>query len=339
MGDNAKQRHPFEQWVNLEQPRLGTRVVYANDEFFAPKERLIDADEPVFIKGKYDDHGKWMDGWETRRKRVPGHDHCIIRLGIPGVVHGFDIDTRFFTGNYPPFASIDACNSDEEIPGDTARWRELLPKVALNPDSHHLLAVEGAEPVTHLRLNIFPDGGVARLRVYGEVRPDWSRHDPDKLIDLFALENGGRALLCNNQHFSSMHRMNLPGRGLNMGDSWGTRRRREPGNDWVIIALGHPGVIEKIDFDTGHHKGNYPDRTSIQAALVPDAKLETLEASSETWPVLLPESKLEADRQHFFTRELNPLGVVSHLRVTIYPDGGISRLRLYGRTARSARVG
>lgn len=334
MSAEDKQAHPFAQWANLELPRLGTRVVYANDEFFAAKERLIDPAEPVFIKGKYDNHGKWMDGWESRRKRVPGHDHCIIRLGVPGVVRGVDIDTSFFTGNYPPFASIDGCSSEDEIPGENAGWREMLPKMNVNGNSHHLVPIADGPPVTHLRFNIYPDGGVARLRVYGEVRPDWSRRNPDETIDLFALENGGRALLCNNQHFSSMHRMNLPGRGVNMGDSWGTRRRREPGNDWVIIALGHPGVIEKIDFDTAHHKGNYPDRTSIQAAFVADAKLETLERLSELWPVLLPETKLEADKQHFFTKELNPLGLVSHLRVTIYPDGGISRLRIFGRIAK-----
>jgi allantoicase len=336
MSGKTPAAHPFAQWPNLEQPRVGTRVVYANDEFFAAKERLIEPDEPVFIKGKYDDHGKWMDGWETRRKRGPGHDHCIIRLGSPAVVHGFDIDTTFFTGNYPPHASIDACYSGEEHPGDDAGWREILPKTALSGDSHHLLAVNDGRPLTHLRLNIYPDGGIARLRVYGEVRPDWGRHDPQQVIDLFAFENGGRALLCNNQHFSSMHRMNVPGRALTMGDSWGTRRRREPGNDWVIIALGHPGVIEKIDFDTNHHKGNYPDRTSIQAAYVPDANLATLEADSASWKVLLPETKLEAHKQHFFTSELSSLGVVSHLRVSIYPDGGISRLRIYGRIAKGA---
>lgn len=333
MSDNSPAVHPFAQWPSLEQPRLGTRVVYANDEFFAAKERLIDPADPVFIKGMYDDHGKWMDGWETRRKRGPGHDHCIIRLGSRAVVRGVDIDTTFFTGNFPPHASIDACASDEDHPGENAGWREILPKTALGGDAHHLLPINDAQPLTHLRLNIYPDGGIARLRVYGEVRPDWRRYDRNETIDLFAFEHGGRALLCNNQHFSSMHRMNVPGRALTMGDSWGTRRRRVPGNDWVIIALGHPGVIEKIDFDTNHHKGNYPDRTSIQAALVREAKLETLEAISEGWPVLLPETKLEADKQHFFTSELNALGVVSHLRVTIYPDGGISRLRIYGRLA------
>ena len=246
---------------------------------------------------------------------------------------GVDIDTAFFTGNYPPFASIDACVSEEEIPGADAGWREMLPKMGLSGNSHHLVPIADGAPVTHLRFNIYPDGGVARLRIFGEVRPDWSRRNPDETIDLFALENGGRALLCNNQHFSSMHRMNLPGRGVNMGDSWGTRRRREPGSDWVIIELGHPGIVEKIDFDTGHHKGNYPDRTTIQAACVAEPHLPMLESESEAWPVLLPETRLEADRQHFFTSELRNVGVVSHLRVTIHPDGGISRLRIYGRIA------
>lgn len=329
-----RQTHPFRQWVNLEQPRLGTRVVYANDEFFAAKERLIDAAEPAFVPGKYDDNGKWMDGWETRRKRGPGHDHCIIRLGIPGIVRGVDIDTRYFTGNYPPQASLEGCVSEADVPPEGTAWRELLPKVDLGPDAHHLHAVEGGEPVTHLRLHIYPDGGVARLRVFGEVRPDWSRHDPRQEIDLFGMQNGGRALLCNDDHFSSMHRMNLPGPGANMGDSWGTRRRRTPGYDWVILALGHPGRIVRANIDTAFHKGNYPDRASLQAAHMPGATLAELEAAAPSWPILLPETRLGPDRSHLFERELAALGVVSHVRLCIYPDGGISRMRLYGRIAR-----
>ena len=327
--------HPFHQWVRLEQPRLGTRVVYATDDFFAAKERLIDAADAVFIADKYDDHGKWMDGWESRRKRVPGHDFCIVRLGIPGIVHGFDIDTSHFTGNFPPAASIDVCRSDDDIPGDG--WRELLPRSVLAGNAHHLLAVDEDQPITHLRLNIYPDGGVARLRVYGAVAPDRSKADPGTTIDLLALENGGRALCCNDEHFGSMHNLNLAGRGVNMGDGWETARRREPGNDWVILALGCPGVIEKVEIDTAHFKGNYPDRASIQAVLTQEDDIAQLQNASRDWPLLLPESKLHMDRQHFFAAELRDPGVVSHVRLSIYPDGGVSRLRLYGKPTREAR--
>ena len=317
--------------MRLEQPRLGTRVVYATDDFFADKSRLIDPAEAVLIADKYDDHGKWMDGWESRRKREPGHDYCIVKFGIPGIARGFDIDTSHFTGNFPPHASIDACISQEENPGEEADWSELLPKVELQGDSHHFLAAEDDTAYTHLRLNIFPDGGIARLRVYGEVRPNRNEIDDSEMIDLLALENGGRALLCNDEHFGSMHNLNVSGRGVNMGDGWETARRREPGNDWVILSLGFPGIIEKVEIDTAHFKGNYPDRAVIQAALLADADLDDIELSSEDWPVLLPESKLGMDQQHYFTDKLVETGPVSHVRLSIFPDGGVSRLRLFGR--------
>lgn len=327
MTDQSK--NPFRAWVRLEQPRLGSRAVYATDEFFAPKERLIEPQDPVFIEGKFDDHGKWMDGWESRRKRTEGYDYCIIRLGIPGIVHGFDIDTSHFTGNYPPSASIDACVSDATVPDQHAEWHELLPAVDLQGDAHHLLAVENDAVFTHLRLNIYPDGGVARLRVYGEVRPEWGRADASELIDLFAIEHGGRAVLCSDQHYGSKHNLNLAGRGANMGDGWETARRRTAGNDWAILRLGHPGRIEKVEIDTAHFKGNYPDRAELRAALVDDEG--DLESASAKWPVLLPESKLDMDKQHYFADTLQDVGVVSHVRLNIFPDGGVSRVRLYGK--------
>jgi allantoicase len=329
---NSKTSHPFHHWLRLEQPRLGTRVVFATDDFFGARERLIDSADPVFIPDKYDHHGKWMDGWESRRKRVPGHDYCVVKLGVPGIVHGLDIDTSHFTGNYPPQASVDACASAAEIPGDS-EWRELLPKTDLQGNSHHLLDVKNDHPVTHLKLNIYPDGGVARLRIYGEVRPDPAIFGSGKSIDLFALENGGRALVCSDEHFGSMHNLNVAGRGVNTGDGWETARRRGPGNDWVILALGRAGRIEGVEIDTAHFKGNYPDRAALQAALIPTGEgndLEALTKQSEAWPFMLPETKLDMDKEHFFT-ELADVGVVSHLRLSIYPDGGVSRLRIYGR--------
>ncbi len=324
--------NPFHQWLPLEHPRLGTRVVYANDEFFAAKERLIEPAAPVFIPDKYDDHGKWMDGWESRRKRGPGHDFCIVRLGIPGLIRGVDIDTSHFTGNYPPAASIDACVCDDEIPGDSADWQPLLEKTALAGDSHHWHAISSSTAYTHLRLNILPDGGVARLRVFGEVRPDWSKYVSTELYDLFAVENGGRALAASDEHFGSMHNLNVAGRGINMGDGWETARRRGPGNDWCVLALGHKGVIENVEVDTAHFKGNYPDRVQLQAALLNDADdVAALVTASESWQTLLPECKLAADSQHFFNNELQALGPISHVRMSIYPDGGVSRLRINGR--------
>jgi allantoicase len=321
----ADEQHPFHHWIQLEQPRLGTSVTYASDEFFAAKERLIEPTEPVFIDDKYDEHGKWMDGWESRRKRVPGHDHCIIRLGVAGIVHGVDVDTSFFTGNFPPQASIDACVSEDEIPA--GGWTEILAKTDLNGDTHHYLPVDSDSVWTHLRLNIYPDGGIARLRVYGEVQADFSA--VTGTIDLLALENGGRAIACSDEHYGSMHNLNVAGRGVNMGDGWETARRRGPGNDWVIVALGHTGVIESVEVDTAHFKGNYPDRVSLEAAAF--ASDDEAVHDSPAWQTLLPESKLDMDKQHFFEDELQSIGSVSHVRMSIYPDGGVSRLRLHGR--------
>ena len=323
--------NPFKEWIQLEQPRLGTRVTYASDDFFAAKERLIETPEPVFIDDKYDEHGKWMDGWESRRKRSPGHDHCVIRLGVPGVVHGVDIDTRFFTGNYPPQASLEACISDDDVPpGGCA---EILGTTDLQGDAHHFLAIEDDSIWTHLRLHIYPDGGIARLRIYGEIRPDFEA--VSGIIDLVALENGGRAIACSDEHYGSMHNLNVAGRGVNMGDGWETARRRGPGNDWVILALGNPGTIEAVEVDTAHFKGNYPDCVSLEAAQFEPGV--AVRHDSDAWQVLLPAAKLEMDKQHFFEDELIAIGPVSHVRMSIYPDGGVSRLRLHGHIDASAK--
>ena len=325
---SPQEDHPFREYIRLEQPRLGTRVVFATDDFFAAKERVIDPAEPVWIDDKYDDHGKWMDGWESRRRRDDGHDYCIIRLGTPGIVRGVDIDTRFFTGNFPPAASIDACVSADEIPGKDVAWRELLARTDLGGDAHHYCAIDSDEAITHLRLNIFPDGGVARLRIYGEVDADLDQYAEDDTIDLVAFENGGRALACSDEHYGSMHNLNVAGRGVNMGDGWETARRRGPGNDWVILALGAPGIIEKVEIDTAHFKGNYPARASLRAALIDNAA--DIVDASENWPLLLPETELEADSIRHVAGGLDNCGPVSHVRLDIFPDGGVSRLRLFG---------
>jgi len=311
------------QWTNLEQPRLGSRVTFATDEFFGAKEHIIDAAEPIFIDDKYDDHGKWMDGWESRRRREPGHDYCVIRFGVPGIIHGIDIDTSHFTGNYPPHASLEACSANVDVPEDG--WVEIVPRVELAGNSHHYLDVRDDTVRTHVRLHIYPDGGVARLRIFGEIRANFT--DVDGFVDLAAVGHGGRAIACSDEHYGSMQNLLAPGRGINMGDGWETARRRGPGNDWVIIALGQPGIIERAEIDTAHFKGNYPDRVSLEAGVF-DSDAAAVN-SSDGWLTLLPEEKLKMDQQHYF-EGLQPIGAVSHVRVSIYPDGGISRVRLFG---------
>ncbi len=333
MTATAQQQAPdwTRQYPNLASARLGARALTVSDEWFAPRERLLDDAEAVFIPGKYDDHGKWMDGWETRRKRVTGHDWCIVRLAVPGMVYGVDIDTSHFTGNFPPAASIDGCCLAEggDPDADTV-WQPLLAAVSLGGDAHHFHVLDARLPVTHVRLNIFPDGGVARLRVHGRALAGDTA--PGAELELSSMLLGGRIVACNNSHYGPPHALLAPGRGVNMGDGWETRRRREPGNDWVIVELARPGRITRIEVDTAHFKGNYPDACSLQAACVAAGTDQSVITQSMFWPELLPAQKLSADAIHHFDAEaLAALGPVTHVRFNIHPDGGVSRLRVFGR--------
>lgn len=318
-------------FVNLLQPRLGAEVAFVTDDFFAPAKRIMDPAAPVFIVDEYDDNGKWMDGWESRRRRDDGHDYLVLRLGAAGIARRVDIDTSHFTGNFAPGAILEACHSADAVPGEGADWKTLLPAVALKGNSHHLFELQDCWPITHIRLHIYPDGGVARLRLYGDVLFDWSSVGGGE-VDLAALAHGGRAIAWNDSHFGPPDSLLAPGRGVNMGDGWETRRRREPGFDWVILKLGHVGRIERAVVDTAHFKGNFPESCSIDAALVTDGVEDALIARSIYWQELLPRKKLSADSIHEFTN-LADLGPISHVRLNIYPDGGVSRLRLFGRAA------
>lgn len=324
----------FQKYVNLADARLNSRVIHVSDEWFAPAERMLQPSSAQWQADLYDANGKWMDGWESRRKRSVGHDFAIIQLGVPGVIKGVDIDTAFFTGNYPPSASLDACFCPTGTPTADTPWQEILPAVNLQGNQQHLHRIDDPQPYSHLRLNIYPDGGIARLRVYGTPFHDWSQHGPTDEIDLAAALNGGRALACNDQHYGQMGNLLNPGRGINMGDGWETARRRTPGNDWVIIALGHPGEIRRIIVDTLHFKGNYPDSCSLQAAYVTGGNEAQIETQSLFWPELLPVQKLAMDQEQQFSGAIRPLGPVSHVRLNIFPDGGVSRLRLFGTLSR-----
>jgi allantoicase len=317
------------RYVNLADSRLGATVIHATDEFFAPAQRMLDPAPAAFIAGKYDEYGKWMDGWETRRKRVEGHDHCLLRLGLPGTIRGIDIDTSHFTGNFPPAASIDACRCAGDPVADTA-WTELLPSTGLTGNAHRVLPVSDGRVWTHLRLNIYPDGGVARLRIYGEACCDLASYDRQVPLDLVAVTHGGRLIACSDQHYGTPLNIAFPGVGANMGEGWETHRRREPGNEWALFALGLPGEIARIEIDTTHFKGNAPDRCSVQAGCVAGGTDASTITRSMFWHYLLPEQELRPDAAHSFEHEVTPLGLVTHVRLNVIPDGGINRMRLFG---------
>ena len=334
--DDIELTMDFTELVDIASEKLGGAVLVANDDFFAPKENLLKASAPIFIEGKYTDLGKWMDGWESRRRRTPGFDWCIIRLGLPGTIRGVVVDTRFFRGNYPEHCSLEACTlaglpTAEELTSEEIEWVEILPQAALTGDSQNAFAIDNGDEsegrFTHLRFKIYPDGGVARLRVYGEPRPDWERLKRiGGDVDLAAVENGGLVLSCSDMFFGHRHNLIMPGRALDMSDGWETKRRRGPGHDWVTIKLGKPGHINRLEVDTSYFKGNFPESCSLQACKTTGNVLPV----SLDWKSVLPRTKLQAHTRHFFEEEVLDAGIVSHLRFNIFPDGGVSRLRVYG---------
>ena len=306
--------------------KLGAKAISCSDDFFASMDNLVKPGRGIFIEDKYTDRGKWMDGWESRRKRSEGHDWVILKLGAPGIIHGLDVDTNHFLGNHPPFCSLEATTLSENEDISTAQWSELVSKSPLNPGSQHFFEVDDDTTYTHVRLHIYPDGGVARLKVYGEVKRDWTDVKEDDLIDLAAAVNGGKSIGCNDMFFSHMDNLIMPGEGVNMGDGWETKRNRIPNNrDWVIIRLGHPGILEKVILDTKHFKGNYPDSFELEGCYSEDDNLE-----NKDWFGLITRTKLGPDQEHVFMDQLLTRKILSHVRLFIYPDGGVSRLRLWG---------
>jgi allantoicase len=347
----------FNNLVDLASERLGGAVLYANDDFFAPKENLLKASAPVFVEGKYTERGKWMDGWESRRRRTPGFDWCLIRLGLPGRVRGGVVDTSFFRGNYPESCSLEACAAEEnataeELTSEAVEWVEILPPSRLQGDSPNPFAVSSDRRFTHLRFKIYPDGGVARLRVHGEVLPDWaSIRRAGGLVDLAAVENGGTVVATSDEFFGHRHNLIMPGRAADMSDGWETKRRRGPGHDWCVIKLGAPGAVRRVEVDTSHFKGNYPESFSLEAARAPQAAGgidgdaggidgpaggsaahadDAAALDSLSWATVLPRTRLQAHTRHFYEGELQVVEAATHARFQIFPDGGVSRLRLYG---------
>lgn len=328
----------FTDLIDVAAERLGTSVLLANDEFFGPKERLIKATPAEWREGVYDEHGKWMDGWETRRRRTEGYDWCVVRLGVPAIVKGVVVDTAWFRGNYPESCSVDAC----EVEGTPAlsdltdarrsNWREILSRQPLQGDTRNVFPVDDAQRATHLRLNIYPDGGVARLRVHGEAAPDPRALKPGREVNLAAMELGAFVLVCSDMFFGHRQNLILPGRSTHMGDGWETKRRRGPGHDWTIVRLAARGVIERIEIDTDHYKGNAPGSCAVDYCAAAGATAEQLVAAGSKWSPLVAQTPLQPHTRHAFDAAPGT-PPATHVRLRIYPDGGIARMRVIGRVA------
>jgi allantoicase len=319
----------FAGLTELASEKVGGKALEASDEFFAEKENLLKPGRGIFIADKFTERGKWMDGWESRRKRTAGYDWCIIKLGIPGVIKGLDIDTNHFLGNHPPYASVEAVRAENDDLKNI-KWTEILSKTPLAPGSQNLFPVNNSEWWTHLRLNIYPDGGVARFRVYGDVHKGNIIKEKDGTIDLAALVNGGKVITANDMFFGSKDNLISPGRSTYMGDGWETRRKRIPGYDWTILKLGISGSIKKIIVDTNHFKGNYPDSCSIEGCFEPEKNDDEMTSQDIKWKEVLKKTKLEGHKENIFENEINTKENFTHIRLNIFPDGGVSRLRIFG---------
>lgn len=319
-------------WPDLAAADLGALVLAANDEFFAPKENLLLPGAPVFDPEAYTDRGKLMDGWETRRRRTPGVDWCVVRLGVPGVLRQAVIDTAFFRGNYPQACSLEGCLVDGDPAPDrlvALSWEELLVRTPLKGDAEQVFPLEGQRLVSHVRFTIHPDGGVARLRLRGEAAPDLrALTGPDTWADVAATTSGGRVVACSDAFFSSPHHLLAPGSPAHMGGGWETRRRRGPGHDWVVVRLAAEAELSRVEVDTTHFKGNYPDRCTVELAHAPGLDPSQV-PPDDAWHPVVPPAPMRAHARHAF--RIDGSSPATHLRLGIHPDGGVARLRAYGR--------
>jgi len=270
-----------------------------------------------------------MDG-KQEEKEDKGHDYLVLKLGKPGKIHKVDIDTSYFSGNQPSKVSLEACFSKKKLPNKNSKWVKILNKKSTKPNSHHFFIIKSKFTFTHVKLNIYPDGGVARLRIYGsmEIKKKFGK----KIINLTSVLNGAVPIACNNEHFGRAENILAPGIGKNMGDGWETRRSRGTNFDWLIIKCATTGKINKIQIDTHHFKGNYPDKCSLQAAYLSNKiSSKTIVDRSKKWKLLLNKAKLNAHKKHNFQNKLMKNKKVNYIRINIFPDGGISRIRAFGR--------
>jgi allantoicase len=319
----------FTGLTDLASRAFGGSVVAANDEFFAPRENLI-RPEPAAPVHTFGHKGKEYDGWETRRRREPGVDWAVVRLGEPGVVRGVVVDTAYFTGNYPPHVSVEAAAIDEVVDGypaaselDDHDWTTLVPRSAARGDTANAYPVTDDRVWTHVRLTIHPDGGVARFRVHGDPVPD-PRFTGG--VDLAAAEAGGELVACSDEFYGSAAKLILPGRARHMGEGWENARRRDGGNDWAVFRLGLPGVAHHVELDTSYFLGNAPGEFRLSGCDARPDGSSGLDAA--VWWDLVPRRPARPDTRHrFLVDDRRPL---THVRLDVHPDGGMARLRVWG---------
>ena len=317
--------------TNLVSPILGSKIYSFSDQFFAAASRIISDSDPIFKEGLFDSNGKWMDGWETKRKRIPGNDYVIIELGKPGKIDDIVIDTSFFNGNQPESANLEGCySSNKSLKKIT--WTNILKKKKLHPNKKHFFKSNSSKTFNFIRLNIFPDGGVARLKLLGNIDLSLEKTSK-KIFDLASALNGSKIIACSDEHFGRAENILIPGKSLNMGNGWETKRRRGPGFDWVIIDLGRAAKISSFEVNTHFFKGNYPSHFSIQVS--PKFKFTSIKkivTLSKKWQYIINDTNLKPNASLLVNNKLLKNKYINLVKLNIFPDGGISRFRIYGKS-------
>ena len=317
--------------TDLANPLLGTKIIKCTDEFFAPAKRIINPLAPIFKENVFDNHGKWMDGWETRRRRLKGNDYVIIKLGKPGKIKIIDIDTSFFNGNQPEYVQLEGCfaknNNLKNI-----KWIKITKKNKIKPNHNNILKSISSKTFNLIRLNIFPDGGVARLRILGNIDLSLQKISNKKNIDLASVINGSQIVACSDEHFGNANNILLPGKSKNMGNGWETRRRRGKGYDWVLLKLGVRGYPTSFEINTHHFKGNFPDCFSIQGiSNIKKKSINSIIKNSKKWETIIAKTKLKPDTSQKIKTLKKFYKKYNYIKLNIYPEGGISRFRIYGK--------
>ena len=317
--------------TDLANPLLGTKIIRCTDEFFAPAKRIINPSPPIFKENVFDNHGKWMDGWETRRRRSKGNDYVIIKLGKPGKIKLIDIDTSFFNGNQPEYAMIEGCFFENNNLKNT-KWIKITKKNKIKPNHNNILKSKSSKTFNFVRLNIFPDGGVARLRLLGNIDLLLQKISNKNIIDLASVINGSQVVACSDEHFGNANNILLPGKSKNMGNGWETRRRRGLGYDWVLLKLGLSGYPTSFEINTHYFKGNYPNCFSVQAIdHKKNISINSIITNSKKWKTIIAKTKLKPDSSFKIKMLKKFYKKYNYIKLNIYPDGGISRFRVYGK--------
>ncbi|KAF2147194.1 uncharacterized protein K452DRAFT_3142 [Aplosporella prunicola CBS 121167] len=323
--------------IDLISKPLGSKILSYSDEWFAAAENLTTPTAPVRKPGVFTHAGAWYDGWETRRHNSEEADWVVIRLGVAsGKVKGIEIDTSFFSGNHAPEIAVQGCfgDDDEAIKDPNYDgWQTILSKQECGPNQRQawLLPKETEDAFTHVRLLMFPDGGIARFRLFGSAVPIFPS-SADQSFDLAALVNGGIAIDCSDEHFGTKDNLLLPGRGVDMGDGWETKRTRGEHIDWVIVRLGTEGEIEKLVLDTAHFRGNFPKEMQVFAGHFGDKDPDS--HHNDDWVEILEPQPAGPDQEHEYEGDVlkEVAGkAYTHVKLVIIPDGGVKRLRVIGR--------